>query len=287
MKALPFLVVIVIALAAGGCASGPAGGAQGTPGSGIPATFAQKVLIEEFTGAWCGWCPDGARELHGLLEANAGRLIAVVLHYKDSVATPATDELMKGVGGCPGYPAALVNRVRYGSASGTLAGWRNEWAAAVAQARRGRATCGLRLDTRLDGAQARVTVTAGFAAVPAGDVRLAVMVTEDEVAESAQRNFQNDDRQSPFYRKGDPIPGWTHMRVLRATLTPVFGESIERSSMAPGSVIERTYAWTVPRGVKAADVRVVGILNSFGPGATDKSVVNAQEVRLGQSGGWN
>jgi hypothetical protein len=105
MKALPYLVVI--ALVAGGCASGLAGGARG-------------------------------------LSAPAGR---------------------------------------------APAGWRNEWA--VGQARRGRPTYGLRLQTRLDGDQARVTVTAGFAVVPAGDVRIAVMVTEDDVAKSAQCNFQS------------------------------------------------------------------------------------------------
>ena len=26
----------------------------------VPPTFTKKVLIEEFTGAWCGYCPDGA-----------------------------------------------------------------------------------------------------------------------------------------------------------------------------------------------------------------------------------
>tara|TARA_B100001250_G_scaffold394833_1_gene399148 strand:+ start:1001 stop:1207 length:207 start_codon:yes stop_codon:yes gene_type:complete len=25
----------------------------------VPSTFTKKVLIEELTGAWCGYCPDG------------------------------------------------------------------------------------------------------------------------------------------------------------------------------------------------------------------------------------
>jgi hypothetical protein len=289
-------IVSVLALAAAGCASNPAGAAispaaqspqAGADAAGLPVSFTQKVLVEELTGAWCGWCPHGAQALHAVLDAGGGAVIGVALHVQDPHAVAATADFLKGVGGVPGYPSAFVNRSRFASAGGALAIWRDEWASAVARARRGRPSCGLRLHSRVDGAQVRVAVSAGFNAPPAGEVRLAVMITEDNVAEAAQRNFSNDDGQSPFYRKGDPIPGYRHMRVLRAFLTPVFGEGLDTARIAPGAAIERTYSWTVPPSVKAADLRIVGVLSTFGPKPEDKKVLNVQETQPGQVGSWN
>ena len=34
----------------------------------------QKVVIEEFTGAWCGYCPDGARILDDILTTQSNAI---------------------------------------------------------------------------------------------------------------------------------------------------------------------------------------------------------------------
>ena len=38
--------------------------------SSVPSSFTKKVLIEEFTGAWCQFCPDGAYILGNIINAN-------------------------------------------------------------------------------------------------------------------------------------------------------------------------------------------------------------------------
>ena len=38
--------------------------------SSVPSSFTKKVLIEEFTGAWCQFCPDGAYILGNINNAN-------------------------------------------------------------------------------------------------------------------------------------------------------------------------------------------------------------------------
>ena len=46
----------------------------------VPSTFTKKVLIEEFTGAWCPYCPLGADRVENLINDNDGRVVAVSLH---------------------------------------------------------------------------------------------------------------------------------------------------------------------------------------------------------------
>ena len=46
--------------------------------SDTPTSFTKKVLLEEFTGSWCGYCPSGAEILQNLM--NSYSVIGVALH---------------------------------------------------------------------------------------------------------------------------------------------------------------------------------------------------------------
>ena len=59
----------------------------------VPDSFTKKVLIEEFTGAWCGYCPDGAHRLEKIIDSNDGNVIGVSLHNGDQMAVGHTDYL--------------------------------------------------------------------------------------------------------------------------------------------------------------------------------------------------
>ncbi|MBR4803636.1 MAG: hypothetical protein IK032_03260, partial [Bacteroidales bacterium] len=40
----------------------------------------KKVLIEEFTGINCGWCPDGHRIVNELMAAHPGSVFGINIH---------------------------------------------------------------------------------------------------------------------------------------------------------------------------------------------------------------
>ena len=61
--------------------SGGGGGGGGVPTIGpVPSTFTQKALVEEFTGEWCGYCPDGAVILKGIETQYGGKVIGASIH---------------------------------------------------------------------------------------------------------------------------------------------------------------------------------------------------------------
>ena len=87
--------------------------------------FQHKVLIEDFTGAWCGWCPRVSSSIEELVENNEDKIVAVALHNNDKFAlnphqailsetlwlkygypaNPKPDDKIKR-----GYPFASLNR---------------------------------------------------------------------------------------------------------------------------------------------------------------------------------
>lgn len=52
-----------------------------------------RVILLETTGAWCGYCPNGAEELISQVNAN-GRVLGVALHTGDALTTPTVDTML-------------------------------------------------------------------------------------------------------------------------------------------------------------------------------------------------
>ncbi len=83
----------------------------------LPASFPQKVLVEEITGTWCGYCPDGAWRLQQLVDDHPG-LVYGAAHHDDALTYDATD-----FGGVRrpawetsrSYPSGAVNRLPTGA----------------------------------------------------------------------------------------------------------------------------------------------------------------------------
>lgn len=89
-------------------------------------TLPKKVLVEEFTGTWCIWCPLGARGIELSEKKFGDKLIAVEVHDQDVMwdSNIGYDPL---IGTLIGVPACFINRgpetdPYYGSAAGDYYG---------------------------------------------------------------------------------------------------------------------------------------------------------------------
>lgn len=69
-----------------------------------------NILVEEYSGHWCGWCPDGVDSLHVLKQTFGSRVIVVTYHNNDAQSTPAGNQILSMLG-VTGYPTASFNRV--------------------------------------------------------------------------------------------------------------------------------------------------------------------------------
>lgn len=75
--------------------------------------FQRNVVVEEFTGSWCGYCPQGIVTMEKLRETYTdGSVIPVAIHFNDEMVSPSFSAVNSDY--CSGnYPSAIMNRYMY------------------------------------------------------------------------------------------------------------------------------------------------------------------------------
>ena len=73
------------------------------------------TLVEEATGNWCGYCPDGAQVIEQTIEPNYPRTIIASWHNGDAMQLTG-DPFCSGSGYITGFPLGTVNRTYWGGA---------------------------------------------------------------------------------------------------------------------------------------------------------------------------
>lgn len=75
-------------------------------------TFMRRVVCEEFTGTWCGWCPRGLVGLELMKERYPDRFIAISVHGDDKLEIDASRQYSYRpfIESCSGAPSCDVDR---------------------------------------------------------------------------------------------------------------------------------------------------------------------------------
>jgi thiol-disulfide isomerase/thioredoxin len=139
MKKIPLFLIPVVVLVLAACPN---------PWTPVPAPsdFTQKVLLEEVTGTWCGWCTDGAVTLTSILDAHPGLVIGAAYHGDDPMEPSELPDLAAGLGNIKFYPSGGINRSLYSGNSDPDAPpifmGREFWSVAVTQLLADTAKCG-------------------------------------------------------------------------------------------------------------------------------------------------
>lgn len=71
-----------------------------------------KVVAEELTGSWCGWCVRGIVALEETKKAHPEQFIAIAVHGNDFLESPEYTDYIAGLIGSSGYTNSVVNRDR-------------------------------------------------------------------------------------------------------------------------------------------------------------------------------
>lgn len=70
-------------------------------------SYPRKVVMEEFTGTWCGWCPRGMAAINKLQHDFPEDFIAIAVHSGDNFEAETYAPVL---GTVAGYPYAFINR---------------------------------------------------------------------------------------------------------------------------------------------------------------------------------
>ena len=251
--------------------------------------FAQSgnkvVLIEEFTGAWCGWCPDGEVVVDDILATYPGKVISVSVHIGDDMEFPDGDAISNDFN-VTSYPSGMVDRRRFLGQSKeprSRAGWK---AGTISQM--GTSTpANVDIITSYDPTTRvlDISFTADFVGAATGDIRFVPMIVEDSVIGTGsgynQVNYLNTQSGHHFYGAGDPIIGYPHKRVLRALPSGTFGNAgIIPSQVAVGATYTENFQYTIPAGYDESQITVVGGLAYYSTTVGQREFMNATEAEM-------
>ena len=212
----------------------------------------KKAILEEFTGIYCGYCPDGHATANAIKAADPNNVVLINIHSgpfavvaagEPDLTTPegnAIDALAQA--GNVGYPAGTMNRNLFAGSS-QLADGRNFWGGWANTIKTQAAYCNVALQgtidvvTRLLTVQVEVYYTAN---APVTTNSITVALQEDSVL-GPQHNYG-----TPLYNASNYNADGTynHNHVLRKFLTGTYGQSISNTTM--GTTFTQTYTYTIP-----------------------------------------
>lgn len=242
---------------------------------------AQKwVFVEEFTGAWCGACPDG----HYVIDTIKTRYptaIAVKIHTNDGMEISETKDLKDIYPTF--YPAGLIDRIPFNASQGYLVAFhRQDWGSIVADRLNSSAPVVVDLVKQYNETtrELNVKITAKFIDFVVGDIRFLSYISESNVVGSGdqfdQRNFYNSVPGSPFYLKGDPILLYAHKDVVRALPLGAWGTNgTIPTTVNPNDTFSLSYNYTLASNFNVSDVRVVAAIYVHNSDIFQREILNS------------
>jgi len=211
----------------------------------------KNVILEEFTGIHCGYCPDGHVQAQNFSNANPGDVVVINLHT-GSYAAPSPGEpdfrtplgpAIDAQASVSGYPAGTINRHLFAGMgqSGGTAMSRGNWASAGGQIL-GQPSCvnvaaeaSLNISTRV------LTVD-----VEAYYTDNSTSATNKVNVVLVQNNVEGPQANGAVYNPGAILPNgnYNHQHMFRHMLTGQWGDDI--TTTTTGSLFQNTYTYTIP-----------------------------------------
>ena len=200
--------------------------------------YQANVLVEDYTGTWCGWCPRVSEAIR-LLKQESDKISVVAIHVGDDMEIAAANTLTSTFG-VNSYPHVKLNR------NSKWEGDQPNTLSVVTNLTNSPKKLGLALESTLDKRtlSLKTKVQFGF---PYNDLKLVVYILENGII-ADQTNFTSYFSDLEVYTAGNGNPiskGFTHDNVLRKSLTAVLGDNISSSSSKSGNTYEKTFSYEI------------------------------------------
>ncbi|MBK7683281.1 MAG: Omp28-related outer membrane protein [Bacteroidetes bacterium] len=255
--------------------------------TGLSFQTTKRVLIEEATGTWCGWCPRGAVYTEQIDTVHLGSAIVVAVHNSDPMTDAVYDGAMNNPNLIGGYPSGLVDRVDLDVDPTNFGASYINRINDVSPADVGVSAYFNSVSRQVD-----VVVSATFAAELTGNYRLNAILVEDNVigtnAGYNQANYYSfQTNNQPLVGAGhnwqtetDPVPfsSMVYNFVGRNIMGGFDGQAGSvPSTVTSGTTYSYTFSTTIPVTWNANNMRVIGMLQD----ADLSSVLNVNRGAYG------
>lgn len=227
----------------------------------------KKVLAEEATGTWCGWCVRGICFMDYMAETYPETWIGIAVHNGDPMVNAVYDDAIPGIiPGFAGYPSVTTDRTAGDSDPSELEAGYQRRLSAISPATLDIVNYAWNPDTRL----VEFDLQSEFVADINSELRFGVIFVEDSLTGTTsqwnQANYYaggSNGAMCGFESMPSTIPAaqMHYDHVAREILDSPFGtEGSLPSEIALGSVITYHYSYTIPEGWNYDKLHIVGFL---------------------------
>lgn len=223
----------------------------------------KNVVLEEFTGIYCTYCPDGHRIANDLADANQGDVVLINIHT-GSFANPNSGDpdfttsygaAIAGQTGLTGYPAGSVNRSNFSSqgwsqGSGTAMS-RSSWGNAASSVLGESSPVNTAVLATYDATNGTIEIDVevyytGNANMPTNKLNVAILQNNVEGPQTGAANF--------YPQMVLPNGNYNHQHMLRDMVTGQWGDDINTTTA--GSFFSQHYSWNIPTDINGIPVEV-------------------------------
>ena len=265
---------------------------------GSVASYAQtrKVMLEDFTGDWCQFCPNGTKGIEDILATNPTNFLPVAVHCSNGDALEIIDGVtLKNTLNVTGVPSGAIDRKIHSGQTkipvginGTASQWKSIVPTRLAET--AIASVSITNKQKLANGSYSCDVNVKFTAMPtkAGvPINVNLLILENGIAATGSLAQTNS---TAHYGGGNPLTtadGYWHNNVLRQMVGGTWGfANVVPSPVVVGTVYKKTVTFTIPAtGIPAAwdksKIDIYAYVAYDGTVANDeKEILNAEKATL-------
>lgn len=208
----------------------------------------KKIIIEEFTGIGCVYCPSGHAIANTITTNNPGNAFTINVHAGNfAVPGPGQPDFRTAFGtalanqsGLNGYPAGTVNRTvfgTFGQTAGATAMGRDKWTSTANTIKTQDSYVNVAVQATINSATNQL------------DVTVEIYYTGDSPATTNKLNLALLQNNTLGPQTGGNMGNnYNHQHRLVHMLTGQWGEDI--TTTTTGSFVSKTYSYTIPAAYK-------------------------------------
>ena len=227
-----------------------------------PIEYKQYVLIEDYTGTWCGYCTRVSFAIEEV-KKQTNDAIVIAIHQGDPMQFPLESTLRSHFG-VTGFPTAFIDRKSRwtppepNSIDQVLGKLSNKAYAALA------------MESSLEGDILTINVKLKMG-YNYKALKLGLYIVEDKLVYD-QRNWTS-------YYQGDPIIDFEHNDVLRKNITGLLGDQIPSEKVGFDKEYEKQFQYVIPSEFDKDNIRMIAFVTE----ATKKETINVRSSKIGEN----
>ena len=227
-----------------------------------PIEYKKYVLVEDYTGTWCGYCTRVSFAIEEL-KKQTNDAVVIAIHQGDPMQFGQVSSLMNSFG-VTGFPTAFIDR---------SSRWSSPEPAYISQVLsklNKKASAALAMESSIDGQELTIKVKLQIG-YNYKSLKLGLYILEDELIYD-QKNWTS-------YYQGDPLVNYEHNDVLRASLTGLLGNQIPSENLGHDKLYEREFKYTVPSQYDKDNLKMVAFVTE----GANKEAINVRVSKIGES----